>query len=265
VEDDVSFCAWEVPDPLCCECWEAADPAMKAQAILWASSVMYARTGRQFGLCEVTVRPCMKRACDTLGAGWAWWGWSGSLWTPYIWQGTWYNCFCGEVCCCEPRCQVQLAGPVDSITEVTIGGVVVDPDTYRVDNFQWLVREGGECWPQCPNMDNPSGGTDVWEVTYMRGRAVPADVLAMTAILACEYVKFCTGDSSCRLNSRVTALIRQDVSLQFVAPDTMLSLGLTGIGVVDEVIATYNPAGLKYQPRVFSQATSPWPRQQTWP
>lgn len=260
----MSQCPWEVPDPVCCDCWNAADPAMKAQAILWASSLMYAKTGRQFGLCEITVRPCMKSACNSSGS-WLWAGWSGSLWTPYIWNGQWFNCFCGGICSCEPRCQVQLAGPVAEIVEVTIGGDIVDPSTYRVDDNQWLVREGGLCWPQCANFDNPSGGEDVWEVTYLRGREIPADVLAATAVMACEYVKFCAGDSSCRLSSRVTALVRQDVSMQFVSPEVMLRLGLTGISIVDEIISAYNPAGLKYQPRVFSQATNPWPRQQTWP
>jgi len=257
-------CPWDVPDPLCCDCWNTADPAMKEQAIRWATDVMYARTGRQFGVCEVTVRPCMKRDCNNGTGYWGAW-WSGSLWTPYLWQGTWFNCFCGDMCCCEPRCQVQLAGPVQSIVEVTIGGVAVDPSTYRVDDFQWLVREGGECWPMCANMDNASGGTDVWEVTYNRGRVVPQSVLEATAVLACEYVKRCKNDSSCRLSSRVISMTRQGTDFQFVSPEVMLRLGLTGVSEVDDIIAAYNPAGLKMPPRVFSGATNPWPRQQTWP
>lgn len=258
----MTACDWTIPDPLCCDCWNGANPAMKAQAITWATAVMHARTGRQYGLCEITVRPCIKSACNSSGV-WAGAWWRGSLWTPYLWQGQWFNCFCGDLCSCEPTCQVQLAGPVASVTEVTIGGVIVDPDTYRVDNFQWLVREGGECWPSCPNMDNPSGGTDVWEVTYMRGRVVPDEVLQATAILACEYVKRCTGDSSCRLSSRISSMDRQGTSFTFVSPETMLSLGLTGISEVDDIIAAVNPAGLKFQPRVFSSATNPWPRQTT--
>lgn len=260
----MSQCPWTVPDPVCCDCWNTADPAQKAQALMWASSVMYARTGRQFGECEITVRPCMKRNCNMSGS-WMWAGWNGGLWTPYIWQGTWYNCFCGDICCCEPRCQVELAGPVGEIIEVTYDGAIIDPNTYRVDDARWLVREGGECWPLCPNMDNPAGGDGVWEVTYLRGREVPADVLAATAVLACEYIKFCRGDATCTLNSRVTALVRQDVSMQFVAPEVMLGLGLTGNAIIDQIITNYNPAGLKFQPRVLSQANQPWPRQQTWP
>lgn len=260
----MTMCAWTVPDPLCCDCWNTAEPAMKAQALDWASTVMYARTGRQFGVCEITVRPCMKTACN-LNGGWLWQMWNGSLWTPYLWQGQWFNCFCGEVCCCEPRCQVQLDGPVDSIVEVTIGGVVVDPSTYRVDDLQWLVRENGECWPQCPNMDNSAGGTDVWEVTYLKGRRVPSAVLSATAVLACEYVKFCKGDSSCKLSNRVISMSRQGTDFQFVSPEDMIKLGLTGISVVDDVITSYNPNGLKMPPRVFSPALNPRPRQQTWP
>lgn len=254
-------CDWVVEDPLCCDCWTTADPRMKEQAIRWATDVMNARTGRQFGVCPITVRPCMDRQC---GNG-AWYAaaWSGSLWTPYIWNGVWYNCFCGDLCCCEPRCQVRLNGPVNSIIEVKIGGVVVDPATYRVDDYQWLVREGGECWPFCVNMDNPSGGDGVWEVTYTIGRPVPQTVLDATAILACEYVKRCKGDSSCRLSSRVAAMERQGTSFTFVAPETMLALGLTGISEVDDVIASYNPAGLKSRPMVFSGAIK-YPRQTTW-
>lgn len=259
----MTACDWTISDPVCCDCWSNADPRMREQAIRWATAVLHARTGRQFGPCEVTVRPCLKRQCDLFGNYAAWW--SGSLWQPYILDGVWRNCFCGGVCSCEPRCQIQLAGPVAEIVEVTIGGVVVDPGTYRVDDFQWLVREGGECWPDCPNMDNASGGTDVWEVTYLRGKPVPQEVLEAAAILACEYVKRCVGDSSCRLSSRVASMTRQGTDFVFVNPETMLALGLTGIAEVDDIIAAYNPAGLKFQPRVFSPATNPWPRQQTWP
>jgi hypothetical protein len=258
----MTVCEWDVPDPLCCECWNTADPAMKAQAVRWATDVMFAKTGRQFGPCEITVRPCMERQCDILGLYGA--AWSGSLWQPYILDGVWRNCFCGSMCSCRPRCQVRLAGPVQSITEVTISGIVVPDDSYRVDDFQWLVRENGECWPDCANMDNSSGGEGVWEVTYMRGSLVPLSVLDATAILACEYVKRCKSDASCRLSSRVVAMSRQGTDFQFVPPDEMIKLNLTGIAEVDDIIIAFNPAALRFRPQVFSQAIR-YPRQQTWP
>lgn len=260
----MSICPWVVEDPLCCDCWNAANPARKAQAITWATSVMYARTGRQFGVCPITVRPCGYQNCGNgLGNFWGW-GWQGSTWTPYLWNGQWFNCICPGVCCCDPDQQVRLDGPVQSIISVTISGVVLDPAAYRVDNYQWLVRQDGGRWPQCPNMDNPAGGENVFEVTYAKGRAVPEDVLQATAILACEYEKRCAGDSSCRLSSRIVSMTRQGADFQFVAPEDMLRLGLTGINEVDEVIANYNPHGLKAPLRVFAPELR-WPRMQTWP
>ena len=73
-----------------------------------------------------------------------------------------------------PQSQVMLDGPVDTIIEVTIDGLVVDPANYRVDNFQWLVAENGFQWPQCPDMNVSSGMVGSFEVTYGKGVEVPA-------------------------------------------------------------------------------------------
>lgn len=260
-------CAWTIPDPLCCECWNGADPRMKEQALLWASTVLDARLGRQFGLCTNVVRPCGWRNC-TGGIEWLGWGWQGNIWTPYILNGLWYNALCGcdGMCCCIPDCSVRLAGPVNSIIEVTLDGEVVDPETYFVYDYQWLTRvKDTGCWPNCSELNAaPGPGPGVWEVTYTRGRPVPAEVLAAAAILACEYVKRCKNDSSCRLTSRIISMTRQEMDVQFVSPEIMLQLGLFGIPEVDDIIAAYNPHGLKAAPRVFSPEIR-YPRQVTWP
>lgn len=259
----MAICPWVVEDPLCCDCWNAADPAMKEAAITWATAVMYARTGRQFGVCPVTVRPCGFNRCADGALAWFGAFWNGGLWTPYILDGVWYNCACPGLCSCEPRSQVQLDGPVASIIEVTIDGVVVDPDDYRVDNFQWLVAENGFMWPQCPDMNVSSGMIGSFEVTYGKGVAPPADVLLATAVLACEFVKQCKGDSTCQLNSRVVAMSRQGTDFQFVPLDDMIRMGLLGPNVVDQVIRNYNPNQLPFRPRVYSQANR-HPRQTTF-
>ncbi len=265
---DVTSC-WVIdPDepPLCVDeaDWLAVPLEQRQAAIEWATDYLHRALGGQFGLCPVTVRPCMRRDCNNMGFWWGAW-WSGSLWTPYLWQGQWFNCFCGNVCCCEPRCQVELAGPVNSIIEVTIDGVVVDPSTYRVDDNRWRVREGGLCWPQCPNFDNPAGGEGVWEVTYPRGREVPTSVLNAIGTLAWEWILACRGSSACRISSWVVAMDRQGTSFQFVNPVEILTLGLSGIKEIDMLIRAYNPAGLRQQPKVLSGVNQPWPRQQTWP
>lgn len=260
----MAICEWTIPDPLCCDCWTSADPAQKTNAINVATAIMHARTGRQFGPCEVKVRPCGSEPCG--GGGLAWWGamWNGNLWTPYIWEGVWYNCGCPGMCSCEPDQRIRLDGPVTDVIEVTLAGVPYDPATYRVDDYQWLIRENGERWPMCPNMNNSSGGENVLEVTYLKGPLVPADVLYATGVLACEIIKLCKGDASCQFSSRVVAMSRQGVDFQFEPITSILAAGLTGITIVDNVIQNYNPARLPYRPRVFGQAIR-HPAQQTWP
>lgn len=260
-------CPWITdPDtpPLCVDeaVWLAIPVDVREAAIEFATDFLNASTGRQFGLCPITVRPCMERRCNSAWSGW--WAWNGSLWTPYIFEGEWFNCFCGSTCCCEPRCEVRLAGPVNSIIEIQIGGVVVDPDTYRVDDYQWLVREGGECWPECPHMDDAAGEPGTWTVTYVRGRPVPAALINATLELAYQWILACQGSAECKLSSWVVAMTRQDVALQFPNPVQMIQMGLTGIRHIDMLIRTYNPSNLPYQPRVFSQAIR-YPRQTTTP
>lgn len=260
----MTVCQWTIPDPLCCACWNSADPAQKANALTVATAIMHARTGRQFGPCEVTVRPCGYDACANGLLNWWGYAWNGNLWTPYIWEGVWYNCGCPGLCGCEPDSRIRLDGPVQSITEVTLGGVPYDPNSYRVDNYQWLIRENGERWPLRPNMNNSAGGPDVLEVTYFKGTPVPADVLYAAGVLACEIIKLCVGDSTCQFSSRVVAVSRQGVDFQFEPITTILAAGLTGITIVDNVIMNYNPSRLPYRPRVFGQAVK-HPLQTTTP
>lgn len=242
-------CTWVIPDPLCCDTWDTLDPAVQAAAADYASLVLWAATGRRFGLCEVAVRPCgMKRCDDGLGEFFGW-EWGGGTWSPYIFNGTWFNCVCPGICCCEPRCQVRLAGPVDSIVSVTIGGVVVDPGAYRVDDRHWLVRTDGDCWPFCADLDTDDGD-NVFIVTYMRGDPIPTTLLTAASTLECEWAKACTGDGSCRLGNNVTSLARNGVTINMTTPDELLSAGLTGIFEVDQVIRALNPYGNRERRRI---------------
>ena len=260
----VGPCDWTIPDPLCCaEEWALVDPAVQAAAREYAAMIIWAATGRQFGLCEITVRPCgMKRCPDGGGEFWGY-DWSGGTWVPYIFNGQWFNCGCGIGCCCDPRCQVRLMGPVEEITEVLIGGIVVDPATYRVDDGHWLVRTAGECWPQCADMDTDDGD-NVFEVTYLRGTPVPAALLVGAATLACEWAKACVGSDTCRLSNRVTSLIRQGITINMMDPQVLLDSGLTGLWEVDALIRALNPNGLPQRLRIYAPELNV-PRTRTWP
>lgn len=269
----MSLCPWITdPDtvPACCdeEAWLAAPEALRIAAIEWATTVVWAATGRQYGLCPVTVRPCRATPCPTGALTWIGSAWNGGLWTPYILDGVWYNCACPGLCSCDPRCQVMLDGPVASITEVTIDGLVVDPETYRVDDYRWLVRQKidgvQECWPDCPDMDAPAGDPGTFVVSYLRGVAPPQPLLYAVGVLACEWLRNCQAlPGECRLSSRIVSMSRNNVDFQFVTPSEMLQFGWTGIQEVDLLISAYNPYGLKYRPRVWSPAIQ-HPRQTTW-
>lgn len=255
-------CGWVIPNPLCCPDWGTYDPTVQTAAKDYAALILWAATGRRFGPCEVTVRPCGIRPCADGTADAFGYNWSGGTWVPYIYNGNWFNCACPGACTCNPRCQVRLTGPVDSIVEVTIGGVVINPASYRVDNGYWLVRTDGDCWPTCPDMDTDNG-TNVFEVTYLRGEAVPTTLLTAASTLACEWGKACTG-GACRLGNRVTSLARNGVTIDMVDPESLLEAGLTGITEVDQIIRALNPYGHEHRPRIKAPELRT-PRQVTIP
>lgn len=238
-------CNWDV-DVSCCDAtfWDALDPDVQQAAQEYGAFTMWAATGRRFGLCTRTVRPCGKQP-TTMPAGYFW---SEGTWRPYIFDGAWRNCAgCGAgfgCCTCEPSCQVWLPPPVYSIpaTGISVDGQIIPVDAWRVDNGQWLVRTGGGCWPACQNYDVDSG-TGFFSVTYLQGIPVPAMLSVAAGELACEWAKSCAG-LPCRLPSRVASIARQGVTFSMVDVQVLLDKGLTGIFTVDQIIRNMNPYGL---------------------
>jgi hypothetical protein len=258
-------CSWNIGIPECCEdFWVTLSPAMQASAAAYASLALWARTGRQYGLCPVTVRPCGRWCTDDGVGGWYW---GGGMFLPYIVDGTWRNCWCGcnggSCCSCQPSCQVYLPGPVGEIISVTVDGVVIDPATYRVDDQRWLVRTGeGNCWPDCQDFDVNSG-TGTFFVTYTRGEEPPAPLLTAAGTLACEWARACLGQD-CRLTPYIIGLSRQGVDFSAVDPMTLLDLGFTGLFEVDSLIAALNPYQQTHRMRLLSPDID-GPRMTTFP
>lgn len=248
-------CNWTV-DVSCCDTdfWNSLSVATQNAAKEYGAFTMWAATGRRYGGCERTVRPCGNQ-CNTNGAyGYFW---SEGTWQPYIFNGVWRNCWCGcngslGCCSCEPRCQVYLPGPVLSIpvTGVSQDGAVVPASSYRVDNGQWLVRTDGLCWTECQDY-NVDSGTSTLFVTYARGLEVPNVVLRAAGELACEWAKSCVGQA-CRLPQRVQSVARQGVTISMVDVDALLEKGLTGVTTVDQVIRNINPYGLTSPMKIAS-------------
>lgn len=250
-------CGWTI-DTTCCTEWDAATNTQRDRATSYATYVLWALTGRRFGACEVTVRPC-GTGCNIYG-GWMTYPVTadgiGTVWAPFIRDGSWFNCGCMGSCSCEPRCSVWLPGPVASIVEVVVDGVVIDPSLYRVDNRTRLVGINGQCWPTCQDMDLESPEEGTFQVTYTRGTPLPAAGQIAAGMLACEFLKACQGEA-CALPQNVASITRTGTQIELIDPTDVLTDGLTGIREVDLFIRSVNPKGLTRRPRVFSPDVRP--------
>lgn len=206
-----------------------------AVAILWALS------GRQYGVCTTTVRPCP----TPLG------GYRGG--SPVVlirYQGRWMNVPCG----CRGRCQrtgpnvVHLPGPVVAVDAVTIGGQVLPESAYALEGDVLYRREAH--WPM-QYLDRPLGDPGTWAVEYRRGQPVPPGVDKLTGLLAQELLAACSGSGKCRLPRNVTNVTRQGVTYQVYDPNAIYSAGKTGLPEVDTWLAAVNPHRVTQAPVVL--------------
>jgi hypothetical protein len=266
-------CAWQIQPATCDSGWDSYPAEVQDFAIQTASAVLWSSTGRQFGECELTVRPCGKWDGNAWWGGWMWGfyntGWS---WGGYLFEGSLADCGCWSGgngwCDCTPANQIWLPGPVSQIVSVNQNGTTVDPTTYRVDDFQWLVRTstaGSSTvneWPWRQNYNVNSGSADTLTVVYKRGRPVPPPLLMGAGQLASQYARACM-NADCALPARVQSVVRQNVSIHAVPLESMLKFGLTGLPIVDQLIRAYNPYGLPWATTILSP-DQPTKRMVTW-
>lgn len=245
------------PSTFCCTL-TGISPAITGMALQAASDILYNLTTQRFGLCTFTFRPC-RDDCSQLG-GWPfdsfnWWQWApgGGGPRPTLFNGMWFNVTCGScsgTCSCGPIEQALLPGPVHSITEVKVNGIVLDPTAYRVDDFRKLVRVDGGRWPACQNMSAPDTANNTWSVTAVLGEEVPTIGQLAVGELACEIAKSCAGQA-CALPANATTVSRQGVTIEFDTFTDLLERGLLGLRWCDIFISTYNPHQLKARPQVY--------------
>ena len=146
--------------------------------------------------------------------------------------------------------------PVTEIQEVKIGGVVQDPSTYRLDEYQWLTRMRDPAepniplfWPSCQVLDLNDTEPGTFSVTYKSGIAPPLAGKQAAAALACELLP----GADCKLPSGAVRIVRQGLTIDRLQPlAQMLISGATGIPLIDVFIAAYNPSGLRRRPAIWS-------------
>jgi len=249
---------WDV-DPLAlgvCPAWGDYAPAVQDASLELATFWLWAATGRRFGPCPLTVRPLQVRRGEPIQyqtfevvPGAEGMNRPGG---PFLFAGRWFNAGCASACCGTSACAIVLRGPVYAIDEVRVDGETIPASAYRVDianGAHLLVRIDGECWPSCQNMTAEPDETGSFEVAYEIGEAIPTVLALAAGALACEYGKYLTG-GTCALPARMTRLARQGVEVEVAAPDP--AAGVSGIKLVDDVVALLNPSGRKAPPRVMS-------------
>lgn len=264
----LAHCGEPVTGEEVCSSLSALNPEMRELVEEMAVSYLWNWTKQLFGTCPVTIRPCQEQCSSQWttyrGRG----GFNNYLpWTegnpgplnPALFAGQWYNLGCGgcdsDPCSCSFVPEVDLLGPVDSVTQILINGVVLDPAKYRVDNYRYLVRVDGGQWPVCQNMtDDPTDlAGNSFEVTYNIGAAVPAGGRIAAGKLACEIAKMACGASGCQLPQRVQSVTRQGVNMTLLDSfDMLYKQGVTGLTLVDMWVASVNAPIAKTGFRVAS-------------
>lgn len=255
--DYVPLCEpWPLPPSGCPDL--TSSPAVTGYAVAAASEVLWAMSGRQFGSCEVLLRPCRK-ACAPAWVTDTWWAGSWDRWPPYLGPGStlWLDAVCGTCqrgCGCNDADTLVLPSPAQSVAQVLVDGVeLVDGTNWTLYNGTLLVRIDGEKWPMCQDWTVPVSGVGAWSVTPVFGFPVPMMGQLAVGELAAEIAAGCdAGD--CKLPAFTTSVSRQGVTQTFPTWAEIMQAGITGVGLplVDLFLRTENPEGLQMGPRIIN-------------
>lgn len=212
-----------------------------------ASLVLWGATGRRYGLCLRTIRPCYD-GLDGCGCDLTSWltsyGPLDRTWVPG----------CG---CTLP--ELILPGPIASLVSVIADGVAVPPAALRIKTAgpnarHAILRVDGESW-WCsndlygdPTVIATDGGSPAWQVTYWQGRPVPDVARGLAALLAEQFARgFCGGQCDDRMVPGLTRISRRGVTREYNPADLkdpVTGQTRTGLPGVDAWISSVNPHGL---------------------
>jgi hypothetical protein len=236
----------------------AESPTTTGSAAAAATEILWALSGRQFGLRTVTLRPCRKSCWDgPFPDGWM--PWPGSV-PPPLGAGPgsvvgWWTAAacstCGPTCACPQISEVDLPGPVNSITEIRLDGQVMSSGSYKLYDGTHVIRTDGRSWPTCQNLAADDTAVGTWSIKAAYGRDVPVSGQFGAGEFACQYLRALDGDD-CRLPRNVVSLIRQGVTIQLPMITDLLKDGKTGLPLVDYFLGAYNPSGRGSRSKVYA-------------
>lgn len=231
------------PDPVTPE-WLSSALQHNA-ALSLASQIMHRLSAGQFGLQEVTARPCpisrprahVSGAVTSYLVSWEGYGWVG------------VPCGCAGSCRLSGPNAVHLPGPVHRVLSVQLADVVLPSNVWTVENNTLYRRDAP--WPG-QDLGKPIGQQGTWVVRYERGIPVPTGVAALTGLLAKEiHLALTPGDTKCRLPRTVTTVSRNGVTYRAYDPAVIYANGKTGIPEIDLWLASINPHQLMSAPSVI--------------
>lgn len=233
-------CDWEVIGCDDCEALTSLDDEIRLMVEQRAVTRIWEWTNRRFGACPVSYRPCGLRCTGQ----------------------------CGGRCSYRSPSEVVLPGPIVEPLEILINGVQLDIGaSVVVYDYNCVTRIGGGRFPTRQNLGLPPTEDGTWQITYLKGEAIPPGGQLIAGILACEYAKGLCGDDSCRLPRRVSSITRQGITLAMLDNFDQLGVGYTGIWEIDDWITTYT-TNLRVGPWQASAVSSPdivTHRRLTWP
>lgn len=241
-------------------CGDTSDiePSILDFAVEAASEILWSATGRRFGNCSVTLRPC-RRDCPQLPTDFLFhdgilsrrtsWGWP----FPTLLDGLWINLACGTCsgrCSCSSISEAVLPERVNRIREITVDGETLE------EGVDWILYDGqrlirvGDMWPRCQDWE-VTGGPGAWTVEAEFGVDVPKLGQMANGALALEIAKWCE-DKPCNLPPQVSRVTRQGVVHERQNVVDLLKEGLTGLHIPDMFIRRWNPLGIPDRARAYS-------------
>lgn len=236
----------------------------QAEAVEFATEILWRLTAGRYGLCKETVRPCRRRCLPFAPSG------------RRVDTGQWLAAGCGCAptpggCGCGPISEIRLPGPVhwDPIDytkppteppnservhkiEVLVDGERLNEyRDYTLYSPNLLTRLGG-VWPDCQDLTAAENHAGAFVVKYWRGQEVPPGGRRSVALLAWEFLKACQGATDCKLPERVREVAREGITYTMVDPLDFLDNGRTGLSEVDLWLSTVNPKSHRSPSGVWS-------------
>ena len=221
-------CAWPINESVLPDTsfWDDLDVVQRMPAIEAATEFLWRWTGRRFGLCPGTIRPCQGRSrrmvphrvsepYETAVVR------AGSTWLPVVLGDKTLSLGCGSCstsCKCVSLQGLRLPREVHSVLEVKVDGVVLDQSAWKFHN-RTLYRMDGLEWPATQDLLASPDEVGTWEISVEYGTPVPPGGVLAVTLLAEQFARASLGRGGCVLPARVQSIQREGVSV--VAYDSL--------------------------------------------